>query len=244
VVDAQAPLVSFDVGTFFPLSLRYPWFPQVVESGLSRENPITSDMQSLVLPWTSPLEVVPADTVSETAARSEVLALSSERSFAKSAPYNLNPRERVAPPQTGMEPQVLALALSGSFPSHWGGGEPIPGDSLGTMPRGPERSPETQIVVVGSSNFVEGRFLQQYPSNALFLANALDWMTLGNDLIAIRSRTAVSRPLREVDENKRGLLKALAIFPVPVLVVLFGLARARLRAARRSRFAFEFKGAA
>lgn len=244
VVDAQAPLVSFDVGTFFPLSLRYPWFPQVVETGLSAENPITGDMKTLVLPWTSPLTVLPPDTATGVPLRVDVLASSSERSFAKTAPYDLNPQSRVTLPQTGVEPQTLALALTGSFRSHWGVGDPIPGDSLGVAPRGPEQSPETQIVVVGSSSFLTSRFLQQYPSNGLFLANAVDWMTLGNDLIAIRSRTAVNRPLREVEENRRGLLKALAVFPVPVLVIVFGLVRARLRVTRRTRYALEFKGAA
>jgi ABC-type uncharacterized transport system involved in gliding motility auxiliary subunit len=54
VVDAQSPMVGFDVGSFLPLAVRYPWFPQVVAEGLSKTSPITSELQSLVLPWTSP----------------------------------------------------------------------------------------------------------------------------------------------------------------------------------------------
>jgi ABC-type uncharacterized transport system involved in gliding motility auxiliary subunit len=140
-----------------------------------------------------------------------------------------------------MAPQDLAVALSGSFTSHWAG-QPVPGDSLGTAPAPLGRSPETQIVVVGSSHFLSNQFLQQFPGNATFLANAVDWMTLGNDLIAIRSRTAVSRPLREIEDDRRGLFKMLAIFPVPILVILLGLVRAQIRSARRNRLALEFGG--
>ena len=126
VVDAQAPMVGFDVGAFLPISIRYPWFPQVIEAGLSQENPITSEMQSLILPWTSPLEVLVSDApqVSEEngqegasdaapAPAVEVLARSSERSFAARAPYDLNPQSRLRPPAEGVAPQVMAVAMSG-----------------------------------------------------------------------------------------------------------------------------------
>lgn len=238
VVDGQAPLVGFDVGTFFPLSIRYPWFPQIVEDGLSRDNPITSEMQSLVLPWTSPLQIVGSDTsgiVIETLARS-----SKERSFASTTPYDMNPQRRIQLPQTGPAPQILAVAMAGRFHSHYAGGQPVPGDSLGTAPPTVEESPETQVVVVGSSYFLENRFLQQFATNSVFLANTVDWMTLGNDLIAIRSRSAVSRPLKEIDDGQKPVLKALAIFPVPILVILFGLIRAQIGRNRRNRFAIEF----
>jgi len=243
VVDAQSPLVSFDVGAIFPLSLQYPWFPQVVQEGFSEQNPITRDLQQLVLPWTSPLLPLDPDTTAGAGVEREVLARSSDRSFAASHPYQINPQVRVTMPESGTDPQDLAYALTGRFPSHWKG-QPVPGDSLGTAPGGAELSLPTQIVVVGSAAFLDNRFLGQYSSNAIFLANTLDWMTLGNDLIAIRSRSAASRPLKDIEDDKKGLLKTLAVVPVPVLVVLFGLVRTRLRANRRRRYAAEFKGAA
>jgi gliding motility-associatede transport system auxiliary component len=240
VVDAQSPLVGFDVGLFFPLTVRYPWFPQVVKEGLSAQNPITSTLQTLVLPWTSPLVPTTVDTSGGASVSLEVLARSSPKSFPAQAPYDLNPQSKLLPPPSGMDPQDMAVALTGKFPSHWRGGAAVPGDSLGTAVKGPELSPETQVVVVGSDHFISDRFLQQFPSNGIFLANVVDWMTLGNDLIAIRSRGATTRPLKEIDDAKRGALKTLAIFPVPVLVILFGLGRAQLMRARRRRYAAEF----
>ncbi len=238
VVDAQAALV--DVG--FILPARYPWFPQVIEDGLSRRSPITSEMQSLVLPWVSPLEAVPVDSAAGAAVEHEVLARSSARSYARTAPYDLNPQSRLAPPPEGSKPLPLAMALVGRFPSHWRNGAPVPGDSLGTAPRGPDVSTETQMVVVGTPHLADGRILGQFGDNGVFLANAVDWMTLGDDLISIRSRAAVTRPLKEIGDDKRTLYKMLAMIPVPVLVVLFGLGRARLQRSRRLRDAERLRG--
>jgi len=238
VVDAQAPLVGFDVGTFFPLSVRYPWFPQVVDKGFSRENPITSELQSLTLPWTSPLTLI-GDTTS-TGISVDVLARSSERSFASTAPFDLNPQNRISLPDAGVGPRVLAVAMVGSFTSAWKGNPQVPGDTLGVAPRPLEQSPETQIAVVGNANFLDNRFLQQFPTNSVFAANVVDWMTAGTDLIAIRSRSAMNRPLEEIEDDKKGMYKLLAMLPVPVLVILFGLVRARLGQKRRKRYPEEF----
>jgi ABC-type uncharacterized transport system involved in gliding motility auxiliary subunit len=105
-------------------------------------------------------------------------------------------------------------------------------------------SPETRIVVVGSWQFLTDSFVRQFNGNAGFAANAVDWMTLGSDLIEIRSRAGTGRPLREVEDSERTLLKFLGILAVPVLVVLAGLVRMRLRSLRRRRLAREYGGTA
>jgi ABC-type uncharacterized transport system involved in gliding motility auxiliary subunit len=103
-------------------------------------------------------------------------------------------------------------------------------------------SPETQILVVGGGSFLDGRFLQQFQTNGVFAANAVDWMSLSSDLIAIRSRGQTTRPLKEIEDDQKGVLKSLAIFPVPILLVVLGLVRAQLGKARRRRYLIEFGG--
>ena len=56
-------------------------------------------------------------------------------------------------------------------------------------------SSETSILVIGSSRPANGEFLRLFPENAVFLMNAIDWMTFGSELIGIRSRTSGERPL-------------------------------------------------
>ena len=240
VADSQSAMASFSQG-YMTFSVPYPWWPQIIGAGLSRDNPITATMDALVLPWSSPVAAAPPDTSG--AIEFDVLARTSEQSFAKTAPYDLNPQSRMRPPAAGLEPQPMAVALRGRFPSHWADGKPVPGDSLGAA-EPILSSAETQIVVVGSWQFMSDQFLGQFPSNSVFLANAVDWMTLGEELIAIRSRGAESRPLREVEAGERNLLKLLAILGVPVLVIAGGLVRTRVGQIRRRRLAREYGGAA
>lgn len=242
VADGQSAMASFSQG-YYSFTVPYVWWPQIAAQGLSPENPITSRMDALVLPWTSPVDVAPVDSASGAQVSATVLARSSDRSFAARMPYDLNPQGNVQPPPTGLESQPLAVALTGTFVSHFRGG-PVPGDTLGTAPAPLEKSPETQVLVVGNAQFVGDQFLRQFPSNAVFLANAIDWMTLGNDLIAIRSRGALTRTLRNVEDSERNLLKTLAILGVPVLVVVGGLVRMRVRHLARRRNLERFGGAA
>lgn len=240
VADGQAAMATFSQG-YMQFTVPYPWWPRVGAEGLSADHPVTATLDALVLPWASPLELVPADSAGGAAIEVTELVRSSERSFSATMPYDLNPQGRVRPPQDGTEPQLLGVALTGRFPSHWRG-QGVPGDTLGTAPAPLELSPETQVVVIGCPRVAEDMFLGQFPSNAVFLANVVDWMTLGNDLIAIRSRGAAMRPLREVEDGKRNLLKTAAILGVPVLVVIGGLARLRWRKVRRRLDAASYGG--
>ena len=71
-----------------------------------------------------------------------------------------------------------------------------------------------------------------------FFLNTVDWLTLGDALIGIRSQTITNRPLqiktssgefREPSEIEKNLIKYLCIVGIPLLVVIFGLVRYVLR---------------
>ncbi|NNF06867.1 MAG: GldG family protein [Candidatus Eisenbacteria bacterium] len=241
VADGQSAMASFSQG-YMSFTVPYPWWPQVTRDNVSPDNPITATLDGLVFPWTSPVGFVDGDSLGE---GYDVLVKTSTRSFAAGPPYDLNPQSRLTLPGQGVEPQTLAVAISGSFKSHWAG-QPAPMDSLaGGTPTPPlEQSPETQLVVVGSAHFLNDQFMQQFPSNSVFAANIVDWMTLGNALIEIRSKGVTSRPLKEVEDSKRNLYKYLAILGVPILVVVAGLVRNRVRKNRRMSLAQEYGGLA
>ena len=60
-------------------------------------------------------------------------------------------------------------------------------------------SEQTQIVVVGTAQFLT----QLRPDGVNFFLNTVDWLTLGDALIGIRSHTITDRPLREVSEIEK-----------------------------------------
>ena len=84
---------------------------------------------------------------------------------------------------------------------------------------------QTQIVVVGTAQFLT----QLRPDGVNFFLNTVDWLTLGDALIGIRSHAITDRPLREVSEIEKNFIRYLCTIGIPLLVVIFGLLRYYLK---------------
>jgi ABC-2 type transport system permease protein len=262
VLDVRNSLASFSAG-YMSYTTPYPFWPKINQTGFDRRNPITSRLESLTLPWTAPLELKVAQEVTtkgqgvkqesvegspQPRVSGVVLARTTDKAWLQSGRYDLNPSSptlRMAQPTGQSYP--LAVALSGEFQSAYSG-KPVPPRPVDpprsepneeeTPPSTPDApmqsaSPVTQILVVGNSQFASNTFLRIYPENILFLQNAIDWMTLGNELISIRSRGATERPLRETSAGAKMAVKLCLTFGVAVLVIAVGLVRGGIR--RRSR---------
>ena len=67
-------------------------------------------------------------------------------------------------------------------------------------------------------------FLRQKPQNATVFHNLVDWLTLSQDLIGIRAKAMIERPL---DVSPAGTITAeiLNFAAVPLLIMVFGLVR-------------------
>jgi hypothetical protein len=166
--------------------------------------------------------------------RATVLAKSSPRATIQQGRFDLTPpnpfQQQMRPPEGGEQSYPLAVALVGRFKSYFAG-KPVPlapDDSTGASAMGSAmaaESPETQIVVVGSSSFAYSNFIAMFPGNQEFLMNTIDWMTLGDRLIAIRSRGATDRPLGIASAGGKAAFKYLNTFGVALLVGVFGVIR-------------------
>ncbi|MBD3335886.1 MAG: hypothetical protein GF355_10260 [Candidatus Eisenbacteria bacterium] len=134
---------------------------------------------------------------------------------------------------------VVAAALEGSFDSYFADRE-VPGAGAGAEPDTAAaatklvESPETQILVLGNSFFLQDNFLGQFPENGLFFQNVVDWLTLGPELIGIRSRGATDRPLQELSGTAKSTIKVIVTLGPALLVIAIGLIRLISRRRRRS----------
>jgi len=243
--------------------VQYPFWPRSKQGLLDKTHPITAGLEALTLPWTAPMSLtVPGDevaarlreeagsepldlTANQPGVTGTVLTRTTERGWKQTGPYDLNPQSpRLRAPSSTETSRPLAVALTGSFRSFFADKE-VP-----ERPAGPDGAPnlapndstlsasiETQVVVVGSSQFLTDQFMRMFPENSLFAQNALDWMTVGNDLIEIRSRGATARPIEELSQSRKNLIRYLNIFGVPALVVLIGILwnKSRKRARQRIR---------
>lgn len=268
VLDARNAMASFAAG-YFSYTTPYPFWPKVTQEGLDKESPITSRLEAVTLPWTAPLamKVQQASATGSPAADAPdgspqpkvtgvVLARTTNKAWLQSGRYDLNPQSptlRMAQPMGQMYP--LAVALTGEFQSAFAG-KPVPHlpsegtpAGMGEPPAAPvdgptlTASPTTQILVVGNSQFVSNTFLRTAPENILLFQNAVDWMTLGNELISIRSRGATERPVKELSAGAKTAIKLALTFGLPALVVAFGLLRGVLRRRGRERLVAMYRPA-
>jgi ABC-type uncharacterized transport system involved in gliding motility auxiliary subunit len=138
---------------------------------------------------------------------------------------------------------LVSVAATGRFRTAFQAGDTP--NREGAEPLGPglASSPDTRLVVVSSADFLtELMRMSDSTFNVSFALSAADWLSSGDDLIAIRSRLDVDRRLNKIqDENTRSMLVFLTYIVnlglIPLGVILVGLFRSwkRGRLERRSR---------
>ncbi len=78
-----------------------------------------------------------------------------------------------------------------------------------------------------------GRVLQD---TVRFLPNVMDWAVQNEELVSIRSKGFIHRPLRQTTEGQRRALRYTGILAAPLLFSLFGLIRWQVRKRRKPTF--------
>ena len=245
VQDISHDNLTYSQGGFMTITRPYPFFIKVLKSyqystgstseGFPADSVATSGLDSLVLPWSTSLSVVAKEGISTT-----IMAKTSNQAWTAQAPYNLDPTRMFTPPSSVKNSYPVAVLLTGEFTSFYAGKE-IPSASNGDGEEDTEnknkdrktveKSPPTQIVVVGTSQFLR----QPRVDGLTFFQNSIDYITLGSSLIGIRSKQISDRSFKtDPSTFARLTIKVLCIGAIPLLVALFGLFRffSRMRAKR------------
>lgn len=226
VLDRSNAMASFSSG-FVQFHVPYPFWLKVLKRNFAQDQPIVSELESLVLPWTSSLETAGSEN---DPVKTITLAKSTPYAWRQKGHFNLNPRQGFRSSDLGSF--SLAMLSSGKFKSLYSDKEMSKSDDKDAPIL--EESDETQVVVIGNSNFMANWCLRQFGENEVFFMNVIDWLTLGGDLIGIRSRGVTDRPLRELSDKQKAAIRFLNIFTVPALVGTFGLIRFYLKRRRKA----------
>ena len=85
----------------------------------------------------------------------------------------------------------------------------------------------TKMVVIGDGEFAETSDQQQQvnPDNVNLLVNSIDWLSDDTGLVELRTRGATTRPLDDLEESKRSLLKYLNFLLPVILALAYGIFR-------------------
>jgi len=67
------------------------------------------------------------------------------------------------------------------------------------------------------------------PGNLGLFSNIVDGLTLGESIVKIRAKAYVSRDIRKVNDNQKIFYRFIAIFLVPLLLIIYAAIRLFLR---------------
>ena len=228
VLDEQCQPIQVSMQqSFFMMTnvVQYP--PFVVASDLSRDNPVTKGLSSVVLPFSSPVEAA----VKQAGAKVQVLVRSTKYSWAKpdkTAPIMLNPFQLSRRGPSDLSgPFGLAAAVEADF-------DPVLEQPKGVKAKSPlaKAARPGRLAVIGTSKVISESF-RVPAANYIFMLNLMDWLAMDADLIAIRNKSVAFRPLSEIPAPAKALVRYTLIFVPPLVAVALGLARWRWRARQR-----------
>lgn len=181
-------------------------FPYVPVIGTFAEHPITAGLEAVMLEFASEVRPAGDSTVKYTP-----LAFSSALSTTLPAPQFFDINRKWTEDDFQQKNIPVAAALEGSY----------------------------KMVVIADGDFpVNGPYQQQrrlQPDNVNLIANALDWLSDDTGLIDLRTKGAVSRPIQELDDTTKTILKY-TNFLLPILLVIgYGVVRAQQNRMKRSK---------
>ncbi len=205
--------------------VKYPYFPEITR--FDTDETLARDLRNLTLFFATPVE----DASDAAGVTFVPLAKTSEHTALRKLPVTVSPFERIGRNEFNHDGVVAAAVLKGAFRTAFPEGAP-PEIKSGTEALA--KSPETRMVVVGDADFIKDDYSRD-PNQLAFMLNTIDWLSDDTGLISIRSHGTVNRPLKEVSEDMRRLIKAGNLFAPALIVLIVGLVSWQARRRNRER---------
>lgn len=197
VLDQSAALANFQIDQR-PLVVPYPLWIKTQPENRAVDLPPTSGLNSVVFPWISPLEL-DKDAVALWRSSSESAVLDQIENISPLQQWQFNDNKKQS-----VLAGIQTNELSGFY-----------------TPDQPKN--RTKLAVIGDSDFVADNFVQNYPANRQFFLNLVDYLVSDQDLINIRSKQSFSRPLKEIPDHQKQIIRWVGIGFGPVFSLLISL---------------------
>ncbi len=252
VLDPSCSQVSIpqQIGPFtMNVAVPYPYFVRLGADGFKKEITAVSTLSDVVFPWVSSLTLLvdhqesdSADTAStQDSVKGTVLARSTAKSWAITDGFNLSPQQQWAPPSPdNLKQYNLVAHLNGNFKSYFSGKSIPPvneaNDTLSQISLQQNANDANReiipsntnghLVVIGDADFISGQNAPT-PGNIPLLLNLVDWLSLDDNLISIRSRTLKDRTIEsdllKKDSKAPNIIRLINVIGMPLLVAIAGL---------------------
>ncbi len=239
LMDENSQVISLTTGqTIGPYSLQMPVkFPNqinVSEATINRSASITSRIPTVGYLWGSALDI--ADNVlKELRLKSTVLFTSSPQSWKMSndGTTHLTQENTKVPSEKLQGKFPLSVLLEGQFTDTFSGTVPVwPAEGGKEGDIAPQKKMENpkpgRLLVVGCSKAFSEDLIQS-PGNLNFFANVVDGLTLGEDLVKIRSKAIVIRDIKRLSNAEKIWYKFLTTLAVPIFLLIVAASKLFLR---------------
>lgn len=235
VRDTRCAMVTVSQNAgFFTIQNQVPFFYLPMASTFNPTSPLVKDLGTLVFYFGSSIDT---SLAKEKGLTLDVLVKSSEKSGRQEGFFFVDPTAPATEEMFKESHIPLAVTVEGSFKSAFQGKTLEPdstGPSLNTSGALSVSSP-TKIVVVGDGDFMQDQFSGGNKDNIIFASNLVDYLADDIGLASIRSRETGAKPLDEVAEGTRSLVKGINLAVPPLLILLAGVLRWRWRVGMRKR---------
>ncbi len=232
LLDLNSQVISLTTGQRIgPYALEMPVkLPNqivVSEAMINRASPLTNRLPSLFYLWGSALDVV-EDALKTNGLTNTVLFTSSPKSW--KIPFdgqNLNAKNTAPPAEfTGRFP--LAAGVEGQFPTAFGAAS-APAWEEGGAPDAVKLEPKPgRLVVVGCAAAFSEELIQNSGNINLF-ANLIDGLTLGTDLIEIRSKMPLAYDVRRLSDSEKFWYRFFTVLFIPIVLTALAGGRSFIR---------------
>jgi gliding-associated putative ABC transporter substrate-binding component GldG len=202
VVDAQCQTIGVrqQQGMFsFTTPVMFPYIPVISDFA---EHPVTTGLESVILPFASSITFS-----GDTSSSFIPLAFTSDKSGTRSTPLYLDFRQNWGEADFPLAALPVAAVLSGR----------LSGNAV------------SRILLISDGDFAvngEGSQPQQIQEdNVNLMVNSIDYLSDDTGLIELRTKGITSRPLDQIEEGKKTLLKYVNFLLPIILIVVYGVLR-------------------
>ncbi len=212
LVDVNCGSVSVrqQQGAFsFQSNINFPYFPIIHTFG---DHPTVKGLENVVLQFASVIRFSGDSSVKFTP-----IARSSEKSGIQPSPTYFNIQKQWTQAEFPLSNQVVAAVFNGKLSGN----------------------ANSKMILVANGNFAvngEGQnAIQLPPDNVNLLVNGIDWLADDTGLIDLRTKGVSSRPLDQVEDSTKTILKYVNFLLPLILVIVYGMIRMQIKRNQRIR---------
>ena len=226
------------------ITLNLPMHILLTQDSMNTNVSITSRLSPLFYLWGSALDLR-RDDLQDNGLQSTVLLTTSPQAWALDQDVSITP-ETIRRPDVAGERFPLAVLVRGQFPDVYAGverpaWEPPPAQPGAPAPTPPDDTPlgdpqpaPGRLMVVGNAQMFHRNFFSG--GHGDFFLNSVDALTLGDDLVNVRSKKRINRSISKPSSAERQFWRVMNLGLVNLGIAVVGVGGAMIR--RRARAAY------